>query len=70
MPNWPDWWEWELELGPHLLTRMADRGFNEVDLRAMFTVAAGYRRDVVPGRWIIAARHRRKPWEIIVGTRP
>lgn len=30
---WPDWWEWEIDLTPHLLKRMEDRDFSEVDLR-------------------------------------
>jgi hypothetical protein len=34
MPNWPEWWEWELELTAHLEKRMLDRDFNEIDLRA------------------------------------
>ncbi len=33
--HWPEWWDWELELSPHLLKRMEDRQFNEVDLRTM-----------------------------------
>jgi hypothetical protein len=33
--DWPEWWTWELELSPHLLRRMLDRGFSEVDLRIM-----------------------------------
>jgi hypothetical protein len=28
---------WELELSAHLLKRMEDRAFNEVDVRAMIT---------------------------------
>jgi hypothetical protein len=32
---WPDWWEWEIDLTPHLLKRMEDRDFSEVDLREM-----------------------------------
>jgi len=66
MPTWPPWWDWELELGPHLFKRMADRRFNEVDLRHMLSIATGLRRDVVPGRWIVATRRRRQPWEVIV----
>jgi hypothetical protein len=31
----PTWWEWELELTPHLQKRMEDRDFTEVDLRVM-----------------------------------
>jgi hypothetical protein len=66
MPSWPAWWEWELDLSPHLFKRMADRAFNEIDVRRMLTVATGRRRDVVPGRWIIETRYRRRPWEVIV----
>jgi hypothetical protein len=28
--------------------------------------AAGYREDIVEGRWVIDTRHRRKAWEVIV----
>jgi len=31
----PEWWDWEPELSPHLEKRMADRDFNEIDLRSM-----------------------------------
>jgi hypothetical protein len=64
--RWPPWWEWEIELSPHLLKRMEDRRFNEVDLRRMLERAGGYRRDVVPDRWVIETRHSRWPWEVIV----
>ena len=29
---WPPWWKWELELSFHILKRMVDREFTEVDL--------------------------------------
>ena len=65
--GWPEWWEWELELSPHLLKRMVDRRFTEVDLRRMLERASGHREDVVvDGRWVIETRHRGKPWEVIV----
>jgi hypothetical protein len=64
--DWPVWWRWELELTPHLLKRMEDRGFNEVDLRRMLEHALSYRPDAVDGRWAIDARHGRRRWEIIV----
>ncbi len=54
------WWEWELELTPHLLKRMVDRRFTEVE------TATGYRADIVEGRYVINSRHRRKRWDIIV----
>jgi len=65
-PEWPAWWNWELELSPHLLKRMTDRRFSEIDLRRMFERASGYREDVVEGRWVIETRHRGRSWEVIV----
>jgi hypothetical protein len=64
--QWPAWWTWELELSAHLLKRMEDRGFNEVDLRGMLEHASGHRLDIIEGRFIIDARHANRPWEIIV----
>lgn len=64
--RWPEWWEWELELSPHLFKRMEDRRFTEVDLRGMIDRAIGARPDTVAGRWVIEARFRRLFWEIIV----
>lgn len=64
--QWPEGWEWELELTPHLEKRMADRGFDELDLSRMLTRASGFRPDFVLGRWVIKTRHKREPWELIV----
>jgi hypothetical protein len=64
--EWPEWWDWEIELSPHLLKRMVDRRFTEVDLRQMLELATGYREDVVDGRWVIETRHARAAWEVIV----
>jgi hypothetical protein len=64
--EWPEWWDWELELTPHLEMRMEDRDFTEIDLRQMLERADGYRPDVVEGRWVIKTRQRRANWEIIV----
>ena len=63
---WPEWWQWELELTPHLERRMEDRDFTEIDLRTMLEQAHSYRPDVLEGRWVIVTRHRREPWEVIV----
>lgn len=62
----PIWWDWDLELTPHLFKRMLDRGFNELDLRLMLQRAFDYRPDVVEGRWILSTRYREEPWEVIV----
>lgn len=40
--DWPQWWDWELEFSPHLLKRMVDRSFNEIDLRSMLSVATAW----------------------------
>ena len=65
--EWPDWWSWDLDLdNPHLLDRMNQRGFDEIDLRLMLQHATGYRQDIVEGRWIIQTNHDGHPWEIIV----
>jgi hypothetical protein len=50
----------------HLFKRMADRDFNEVEVRRMLSVATGLRPGVVPGRWIVGTGHRRAAWEVIV----
>jgi hypothetical protein len=45
---------------------MADRAFNEVDLRRMLEHASGHRADILEGRFVIDSRHAAKDWEIIV----
>ncbi len=66
MVEWPQWWPWELELSPHLFKRMADRGFNEAELRLMLEDASGYHENYEPGRWIVATGHAGHAWEVIV----
>jgi hypothetical protein len=64
--QWPEWWDWELELTPHLFKRMEDRDFNEVDLRTMLQHARSYRQNIVEDRWVIETQHKKFAWEIIV----
>ena len=64
--RWPGWWEWELELSPHLLKRMLDRRFTEIDVRRMLHVSTRLRRDIEPGRWVAITRLRGARWEVIV----
>ena len=64
--EWPSWWEWDLGLSVHLLKRMVDRDFTEVDLRLMLQHATRLRADVVDGRWVVETWHARHPWEVIV----
>ena len=46
----PDWWNFELELSPHVEERMIDLGFPEVDLRLMFEMTTAIRRGVAKSR--------------------
>jgi hypothetical protein len=64
--RWPEWWEWELELTPHLERRMEDREFNEVDLRGMLQSASDHRADVVEGRFVVETTLCGREWEVVV----
>lgn len=64
--KWPEWWEWELELSPHLLKRMLDRDFSEVDLRLMIEQTTAVDEDDEPGRWVVQTKYDSQPWEVIV----
>jgi hypothetical protein len=41
--SWPHWWDWELELTPHLEQRMEERDFTELDVREMLEAARASR---------------------------
>lgn len=62
----PDWWEFELELSPHVLDRMIDRGFTEADLRLMVEVTDEIRPGSSSGRWILGTLFQRSRWEVVV----
>lgn len=64
--GWPDWWNWELELSPHVLKRMVDRNFSEVELRTMMETATSVHEAEEPGRWVVRTVHEAHPWEVIV----
>ena len=36
----------------------------------MLSVASGFHADVIPDRWIIETKHRRRLWEIVVEPDP
>jgi hypothetical protein len=64
--RWPDWWTWELLLSDHLERRMEDRGFSEVDLRAMIAHARSLRPSPVEGRFVVECRWKRATWRVVV----
>ena len=64
--DWPPWWDWELDLKSHVLERMEDRHFTEVDLRRMMEYATGFRQARRKSRWIIETKHQNFNWEVVV----
>lgn len=64
--TWPTWWDWGLEMTPHVERRMEDRNFSEVELRDMRARATRLREDVVEGRFVASSRLRKLEWEIIL----
>ena len=68
--EWPEWWEWELDLTGHVETRMEDRGFSEVELRAMLERARSMAPDVMEGRWRVATTFEGAVWIVIVEPDP
>lgn len=66
LQNKPRWWEFELELSPHVLDRMIDRGFTEADLRLMVEVTDEILPGSGSGRWILCTMLYRERWEVVV----
>ncbi len=64
--NWPKWWDWELEISPHVEKRMEERDFTEIDLRAMMQRAQAFEPDEIEGRYVIQSRRGQENWKIIV----
>jgi hypothetical protein len=62
----PAWLEWDIALSVHLLERMEDRGFSELDLRAMFLRVTSIRRDAAPERWVLCTHFGTRRWENVV----
>jgi hypothetical protein len=66
LERWPPWWSWPLDFTHHLLKRMVDRRFSQVDLRAMLEDATSVQPDSVAGRFIVSSRHEECHWKIVV----
>lgn len=49
---------------------MADRRFNEVDLRIMLDGAGGFHENQEEGRFVIETTHNGGPWAVIVEPSP
>jgi hypothetical protein len=66
LENPPEWWDFELELSPHVEERMIDRSFSEADLRLMMEVADGLRPGGSIGRWNVETIHLGEAWEVVI----
>lgn len=67
MSDWPEWWEWELDVSnPHLRERMAERRFNETDLRDMMGRGSALKPDYEPDRWVLETTFENAPWEVVL----
>jgi len=64
--NWPIWWDWELEISPHVEKRMEERNFTEIDLRDMMQRAQACDPGEIEGRYVIQTRLQQHNWKIIV----
>jgi len=63
--EWPDWWEWDIEVSSHCGKRMHERVFNETDLRAILSEAIAI-TEQAHGTFVVSSSHENKPWEVIV----
>ncbi len=64
--NRPEWWDWELEITPHVEKRMIQRSFTEIELREMFDRATTLRPDKEIGRYVAVSTLHSANWEIIL----
>jgi hypothetical protein len=68
--DWPEWWEWELDLSlDHLREQMIRRKFSETDLREMLERAKNLREDEEFGRWVAETTRANQDWEVVLDRR-
>jgi len=60
MDHVPEWWDWDLELTPHVEKRMEQRSFNEIKLRELLITSSGHRQGKVDNRFIIFSSYGRE----------
>ena len=66
----PEWWEWDLRFILHLERRMEERGFSELELRAMLTDATVITPSRRSGRWLISTNLGDHQWVVVVEPDP
>jgi hypothetical protein len=65
-PDRPAWWDWELAFTSHVDERMLERGFSELELRAMLDDAGELAPSRRSGRWYVRTRHRGQAWVVVI----
>jgi len=68
--EWPEWWDWELELRPYTYKRLKERDCTEIELRRMMEHATAYQAAKLEGRWVIEARFQGALWKVVVEPAP
>jgi hypothetical protein len=68
--EWPDWWEWELELRSYTYKRLKERDCTEIELRRMMEHARTFKPAKLEGRWVIETRFQGALWKIVVEPAP
>ena len=59
-----------MELTPHVVRRMVQRGFSETDLRTMLPGASAIRPSEEVGRWTAVTSLGPVPWVVVVEPDP
>jgi hypothetical protein len=62
----PDWWDFELELSPHLEDRIILSRFLGGRSPAVIEVAQDLGVGKTPGRWIVRTSHLGEAWDVVV----
>ena len=68
--EWPDWWDWKLELRSYTYKRLKERDCTEIEQRRMMKHATTYKPAKLEGRWVVETRFRGAPWKVVVEPAP
>ena len=66
----PEWWEWDLAFIPHVESRMEERRFSEIDVRAMLADAFAITPARRPGRYLVSTRFQGRGWTTVLEPDP
>jgi hypothetical protein len=64
--QWPEWWEWELELRPYTYKRLKERDCTDIEQTAYDGNATTYEAAKIEGRWVVETQFQRARWKVVV----